>query len=77
LLVVERAIKTNQYDWVWWIDYDTIITNLSIKLEDIIADALRDEKDPNAIDMIVTSDWYVLYTRQLSSSKLTLTIVSH
>lgn len=53
----EYLVRTGDYDWIWWVDFDTVITNTTIKIEDIIADALRDEKNPDNIDLLLTSDW--------------------
>lgn len=33
---VEKLLLTNKYDWVWWIDLDSLIMNFDIKLESII-----------------------------------------
>jgi len=31
-----ELIKTREYDWIWFVGCDTLITNYSIKIEDII-----------------------------------------
>jgi mannan polymerase II complex MNN10 subunit len=59
LNMIERLIQHNQYDWIWWIDFDTIITNTTVKLEDLIQESLVNVTDPNNIDMILTPDWYI------------------
>ncbi|KAI5847508.1 galactosyl transferase GMA12/MNN10 family-domain-containing protein [Tricharina praecox] len=56
----EYLVRTGDYDWIWWVDFDTVITNTTIKIEDIIADALRDEKNPDNIDLLLTSDCWPL-----------------
>jgi len=58
LNMIEYLIRTEEYDWIWWIDYDTVITNTDIKLEDIIKDVLKGAKNPDDIDLILTADWY-------------------
>jgi hypothetical protein len=58
LNMIEYLIRTEEYDWIWWIDYDTVITNTDIKLEDIIRDVLKGAKNPDDIDLILTADWY-------------------
>ncbi len=58
--MLERGMKAGTYDWIWWIDFDTLITNTTIRLEDIIADALANHTNPDGVDMILTPDWYVL-----------------
>ncbi|KAF8537911.1 galactosyl transferase [Trichophaea hybrida] len=60
LNMIEYLIRTAEYDWIWWIDYDTVITNTSVKLENIITDALKGATKPNDIDMILTADCWPL-----------------
>ena len=57
LNMVERLIQQQRYDWIWWIDYDTLITNTTVKLEDLIEESLATAPDPIKIDMILTRDW--------------------
>lgn len=57
--MVQRVINSNQYDWVWWIDFDTLVMNMNTKVEDIIADALTNVTNPDKIDFLFTPDWYV------------------
>ena len=35
-----EMVESGKYDWVWVVGADTLITNLTIKLEDIIAEAM-------------------------------------
>ena len=58
--MIEDAIDTTKYEWIWWLDHDTLITNTSIKLTDIIDNTLRPRPDRDNIDLILTPDWYVL-----------------
>jgi len=55
--MVESAIATGQYDWVWWMDFDTLITNNTIKVEDVIEESLANLINPDLIDFIFTADW--------------------
>jgi len=57
LNMIDRLIKQNKYNWIWWIDFDTLITNTTVKLEDLIEESLATAPDPNQIDMILTPDW--------------------
>jgi mannan polymerase II complex MNN10 subunit len=34
--MAERLIKSGKYDWIWWLDFDTLVTNTDIKVTDII-----------------------------------------
>ncbi|KAF1985928.1 glycosyltransferase family 34 protein [Aulographum hederae CBS 113979] len=56
--MVERLIKdpNNHYDWIWWLDFDILITNYRISLESIITDALANATKPDDIDFILTPD---------------------
>lgn len=55
--MLQREIRTQNYDWLWWIDYDTLITNYTVKLEDIIHEAIHSTDHPDDIHQILTSDW--------------------
>jgi len=57
--MIEEAIHARKYDWIWWMDFDTLITNQTVKVEDLIAEHLANETDPNAIDFLFTPDWCV------------------
>lgn len=54
--MAQRLIKTGKYDWIWWVDFDTLFTNTDIKLTDIIDDELRNITNPDEIDYLVTHD---------------------
>jgi len=56
-VMVEEAIAMGQYDWVWWMDFDTLITNNTIKVEDVIEESLANLTNPDLIDFIFTPDW--------------------
>ncbi|CAI6332481.1 unnamed protein product [Periconia digitata] len=54
--MITRLIKTNKYDWLWWLDFDTLITNTDIKLTDIIQETLANVTNPDEIDYLLTHD---------------------
>jgi mannan polymerase II complex MNN10 subunit len=54
--MLSRAIKENKYDWLWWLDFDTLITNTNIKLSDVIEESLANVTNPNEIDYLLTHD---------------------
>jgi mannan polymerase II complex MNN10 subunit len=56
-VMLEEAMATKKYDWIWWIDFDTLITNTTIKLEDIIRESLADYTKPKDVDFLLTADW--------------------
>lgn len=57
LNMIERLIHGNKHDWIWWIDFDTLVTNGNIRLEDIIADEIANTTNPNDIELLLTPDW--------------------
>lgn len=57
--MVQKVINASEHDWVWWMDFDTLITNTNTKLEDIISESLANATDPDLVDYIFTPDWYV------------------
>ena len=54
--MAERLIKTGRYDWIWWLDFDTLVTNTDIRVTDIIEEELKNVTNPDAIDYLVTHD---------------------
>lgn len=51
----------NDYEWIWWSDYDLIITNSSITLESIVEETLGTIEDisrRSQIDIIMRSDCF-------------------
>ncbi|SMQ45134.1 unnamed protein product [Zymoseptoria tritici ST99CH_3D7] len=62
---MERAIKAkhrgeNAYEWIWWTDFDLIVTNSSITLESMVELALEpySAAERDQIDMIITPDCF-------------------
>lgn len=55
--MIEAAIHTGKYEWIWWMDFDTLITNQTIKLEDVIAEHLANATNPDDVDFFFTPDW--------------------
>ena|SRR2546423_4477469 len=70
LNMIESAIKLERFDWIWWIDFDTLITNTTIKVTDIIEEALEKHPNPNSVSMIFTPDWCGLPKRFLPCSPI-------
>jgi mannan polymerase II complex MNN10 subunit len=54
--MIERLIKQNTYDWIWWMDFDTLITNTNIKITDIVAESLAAVDKPDDIDYLLSHD---------------------
>jgi mannan polymerase II complex MNN10 subunit len=57
LQMLERVMAAGEHDWMWWIDFDTLITNSTIKLSDIISESLANTTEPHEIDFLLTADW--------------------
>ncbi|RPA80480.1 hypothetical protein BJ508DRAFT_129948 [Ascobolus immersus RN42] len=62
MVMLEELTATGKYDWIWWIDFDSLITNTSVTLQSIVESSLamvhparRDE-----IDMFLTADCFPL-----------------
>jgi hypothetical protein len=36
ILAIQKILETSNYDWIWWVDIDTLIMNFEYKLEFII-----------------------------------------
>jgi mannan polymerase II complex MNN10 subunit len=54
--MVERLVKTRKYDWIWWLDFDTLITDTGVRVADIITDELDKAENPDQVDYILTHD---------------------
>jgi len=57
--MVERLVNDpdKHYDWIWWLDFDVLITNQTIALADIISSNLVNATHPDEIDFMLTPDW--------------------
>jgi mannan polymerase II complex MNN10 subunit len=56
-VMLEQVMAKKMHDWIWCIDFDTLITNTTIKLEDVIQESLENSTRPNDIDFVLTDDW--------------------
>jgi mannan polymerase II complex MNN10 subunit len=54
--MTERLINTGKYDWIWWLDFDTLITNTDLKVTDIIEEELKNATNPEEVDYLFTHD---------------------
>ncbi|KAJ6049414.1 hypothetical protein N7444_006130 [Penicillium canescens] len=54
--MVERVINAGQHDWIWYMDFDTLITNHSMSLTNLIYEYLAKAPMPDTIDFLVTDD---------------------
>jgi mannan polymerase II complex MNN10 subunit len=55
--MIERVIKAGQHDWVWWIDFDTLITNTTTSVAQIIDESLENSTSPDTVNFLLTEDW--------------------
>lgn len=54
--MIQKLISSGKYDWIWWLDFDTLITNTNIKITDVIEDGLRNATNPDDVDYIINHD---------------------
>jgi len=74
--MLRRVIDAGQHDWVWWMDFDTLITNMTTKVEDVVERGLKaavargDVKvgGEDEVDWLVSEDWYVVVCLRALSS---------
>lgn len=63
-IIQNKLAGQNSYEWIWWTDYDLIVTNFSITLDSVVREALEQqhvEEDVNRreeIDLIMTPDCF-------------------
>ena len=55
--MIEEVMEAGNHDWIWWIDFDSLITNATIKIDEIITESLANATNPNKIDFLLTGDW--------------------
>jgi len=68
--MLRRVIDAGQHEFVWWMDFDTLITNMTTKVEDVIDRGLKAavargdvrEGAEDEIDWLVSEDWYVVFS---------------
>ena len=61
ILLVNETLHTGKFDWVLWMDFDTLFTNMSSKMEDFMENAknhLKEGQQWDDVSMIAASDWY-------------------
>jgi len=62
--MLSSAIASERYDWIWWLDFDTLITNMSTPLSNIISTALttgtNNTMEQNKVDWLLTPDCHSL-----------------
>ncbi|KXT07951.1 hypothetical protein AC579_3910 [Pseudocercospora musae] len=56
-----HAALSEKYSWIWALDFDALITNTTIRLEDILTHSLKyaedhESKTPSTIQIILTKD---------------------
>jgi hypothetical protein len=61
LILVNETLNTDRFDWVLWMDFDTLFTNLSSKMEDFVDDVRTNHLSPgqswDEVSMIAAPDW--------------------
>ena len=63
--LVNHTFSLGDPDWVLWMDFDTLFTNMSFTFEEFMRDVKENYVDLQKtgqkwidVDMIVTADWY-------------------
>jgi len=63
--LVNRTLDIGDPDWVLWMDFDTLFTNMSFTFEEFLKDAREKHLDAHKtgqkwidVDIIITADWY-------------------
>jgi mannan polymerase II complex MNN10 subunit len=56
LSLTHRLISSQSYDWIWFLDFDTLITNTTIPLITLISETLANTAKPDEIDWLKTHD---------------------
>lgn len=54
LAIIRKAIENDLYDWIFWVDTDSVVTNHAKAVDDIIS--IETTRRP-AVWMIVSRDW--------------------
>jgi hypothetical protein len=64
--LINNTLNMGTFEWVLWMDFDTLFTNLSIRIEDFMEDIKLHDLDPlntgqqwSDVSMIAASDWFL------------------
>lgn len=66
-IIQNKLAGQNSYEWIWWTDYDLIVTNFSIPLDSVVREALEQQQQQHVeedvtrreeIDLIMTPDCF-------------------
>lgn len=65
-IIQNKLAGQNSYEWIWWTDYDLIVTNFSITLDSVVREALEQQQQHveedvtrrEEIDLIMTPDCF-------------------
>ena len=55
--MIEEVIDAKTHEWIWWMDFDTLIMNMTTPLTDIIEEELALADVPDDIDFFFSHDW--------------------
>ena len=61
IVLVNETLETGKFEWVLWMDFDSLFTNMSSKMEDFMENAknhLKEGQRCEDVAMIAASDWY-------------------
>lgn len=69
-IIQNKLAGQNSYEWIWWTDYDLIVTNFSVPLDSVVREALEQQQQQQQqhveedvtrreeIDLIMTPDCF-------------------
>jgi hypothetical protein len=61
IVLVNETLQTGNFEWALWMDFDTLFTNMSSKMEHFMENAkshLKQGQRWEDVSMIAASDWY-------------------
>lgn len=67
--MIERLLKSAEYDWIWWIDFDTLMTNMGTKIEDIIHDSLYNSSALIAVDHSIKDEYGSMFRTHFKTAQ--------
>lgn len=63
IVLVNETLETGNFEWVLWMDFDSLFTNMSTKMEDFMENAknyLKEGQRWEDVSIIAAPDWYCI-----------------
>jgi len=65
IFLTHQELASGKYDWILWMDFDTLFTNMSTRIEDFLDDAKTNHLNKfnngqtwEDVDIIAAADWF-------------------